>query len=145
MPGPLLLLGALLVATVVPPSIAIADLRARDVRVEFAQSPVVGVAVRRPRFSWALEHVPEGSTVQQQRGSRQACFRVSVIAKGASQPVWDSGTVLSNNTLGVRCGVDLVSDLTDSDMREWLARANVDSERICIQFSLVPSAMNRSP
>ena len=35
-----------------------ADLRARDVRDEYARTPVAGVAVRRPRFSRALEHAP---------------------------------------------------------------------------------------
>ena len=91
---------------------AVADLRARDVRVEFAQSPVVGVAVPRPRFSWALEHAPGG--VQRRRGESQACSRVTVTPKGAARPAWDSGAV-PGNTTGVACGADLASD-TDYEL-----------------------------
>ena len=53
----LLLLGSLLAASAeaagsLPP--------ARDLRVEYAETPVRGVAVRRPRFGWSLEHPERG-------------------------------------------------------------------------------------
>ena len=84
---------------------------ARDLRVEYAETPVQGVAVRRPRFGWSLEH-PE-------RGASQASYRVTVREAGAAPPssaaAWDSGVVRSNATLGVRCGAALRSD-TDYEL-----------------------------
>ena len=58
---------------------AVADLRARDVRVEFAQSPVVGVAVLRPRFSWALEHAPGGVQRRRARGAARRHARCGAL------------------------------------------------------------------
>jgi hypothetical protein len=92
--------------------------RIRDVRVEYARTPVVGVAVRRPRFSWVLEQqysADPQDQQQQQRGATQLCYRATVTAQGVSQPAWDSGIVRSNATLGIRCGNDLASD-TDYDL-----------------------------
>ena len=100
---PLLLGGALLAA-------AASDARAPppviDLRVEYAEAPVRGVGVRHPRFSWSLEHPA--------RGAVQHAYRVTVseVIPGstAAAPVWDSGAVASNATLGVRCATALRSD-----------------------------------
>lgn len=71
-------------------------------RVEYAQTPVYNVGVRHPRFSWSLVHPLRGAT--------QHAFRVTVYEVSANAVVWDSGTVHSNTTLGVRCATALQSD-----------------------------------
>jgi hypothetical protein len=89
--------------------VAVAPPAAQDLRVEYAPSPRA-VAARRPRFSWTLRHP--------QRGAMQTRYRIRVTTVTGSRggvgsaPVllWDSGVVVANTTLGVRCGADLASD-----------------------------------
>ncbi len=105
----LLAFGALLVFTAtaraaLPPA-------ASALRVESVACPVAGVGVWRPRFGWALTH-PD-------RNARQTAYRVTVAETTAGAVVWDSGTVASNATIGVQCGVDLTSDTSYKVTVAW--------------------------
>ena len=105
---------------------------AQDVRVEYASAPRA-VAVRRPRFSWTLKHP--------QRGAAQTSYRVWVSAgsaggaSGSGPPVWDSGVVASNTTLGVRCGVDLASDAEYTVSVVWADHAGAWAPPVASSFA----------
>jgi len=80
-----------------------APLPAQDLRVEYVPLPVLGVAVRRPRFSWALGNHLE-------RGVSQSSYHITLWNTGSGEKAWDSGIVISKETIGVSPSVDLKSD-----------------------------------
>ena len=101
--GAMVVLALLLLLLLPPSTSAAAPPAVVDLRVEYAETPVRGVGVRHPRFSWSLVHP--------RRGAAQHMYRVSVHEAGATAAaVWDSGAVQSNATLGVRCDTALQSD-----------------------------------
>ena len=89
---------------------------ATRLRVEYLPAArALGIDTPRPRFSWALAHA--------QRAQRQTSYRI-VVTTTASAPsaptvVWDSGTVASNRSLNVACGVDLSGDEDYSWSVQW--------------------------
>ena len=91
---------------------ATAPAPAKDLRVEYAPLPVFGIAVRKPRFSWAL-----GSQIE--RGVSQSSYKVVLFNNITGEKVWDSGIVRSNETLGVAPTVDLKSDSSYQVNVEW--------------------------
>lgn len=103
----MMIAAAMLVAAAAP-ALSPPPPAAEDLRVEYAPAPRA-VAAQRPRFSWTLRHP--------QRGAAQTRYRVQVLIRSSSNTDvssagtrWDSGIVVSNATLGVRCGVALTSD-----------------------------------
>ena len=112
---------ALLLLLLLPPSTsAAAPPAVVDLRVEYAETPVRGVGVRHPRFSWSLVHP--------RRGAAQHMYRVTVHEAGATAAaVWDSGAVQSNATLGVRCDTALQSDTAYQLSVAWNDGANRSS------------------
>jgi alpha-L-rhamnosidase len=89
-----------------------APLPASDLRVEYEPLPVFGVAVRKPRLSWALGD-------QLERGVSQSSYQVVLLNNVTGEMVWDSGVVRSNETLGVAPSVDLISDSRYEVHVEW--------------------------
>jgi hypothetical protein len=130
---------------------------ARDLRVEYAQLPVAGVGVSRPRFSWALEH-PE-------RGAMQHTYHLAVHTAATSAVfsrleshsrasaaestlmVWDSGVVASNATLGIKCGAALASDTTYNLTVVWTDQHGIASAAASGLFStaLLQSSSDAEP
>ena len=79
-------------------------LSAVDLRVEYIQTPAIGIQVRKPRFSWAIrQRIGE-------RGTLQSAYQVKVVDVGNQTVVWESGKTISNRTIGIKCGVNLESD-----------------------------------
>ena len=98
--------------------------------------PVVGVQTKRPRFGWTLVQA-EGV-----RGTLQSAYSVQVsTAKAATTAeqeqdvVWDSKTVESNNTIGIQCGIDLMSDTTYTVTVQWTDQAGQHAPPATASFS----------
>ncbi len=81
-------------------------LRVVDLRCEFAENPT-GIDVSQPRLSWKL--------TSDKRGQRQTAYQIRVYSKAGlardpdlvsakSPDIWDSGKVLSDETLLIRYG-----------------------------------------
>ena len=119
-----------------PPKDPPPPLPAVDLRVEYAAMPVVGVQTKRPRFGWTLVQA-EGV-----RGTLQSAYSVQVsTAKAATTAeqeqdvVWDSKTVESNNTIGIQCGIDLMSDTTYTVTVQWTDQAGQHAPPATASFS----------
>ena len=89
---------------------------AHRLAVEYAPCPVVGVGVKRPRFSWSLTH-PD-------RNASQSSYHITVTSSGTTQQhgatvVWDSGVVQSNATIGIQMATSLESDTSYTVSVVW--------------------------
>lgn len=85
-------------------TIAAQPFQVTRVRVEYLASPI-GIDEPLPRFSYALLHP--------QRGRTQSAYRIVVTKStvGPVTPVWDTGKVVSNQTINIEyAGKPLVSD-----------------------------------
>lgn len=65
-----------------------------DLRTEYAVQPL-GIDVRRPRFSWKMRGEHEGF---------QTDYRITVRDGDSKKTYWDSGTVASDESVGIAYG-----------------------------------------
>jgi alpha-L-rhamnosidase len=63
-----------------------------NLRLEYVPSPVIGIDVRKPRFSWTLQHLDRA---QRQEAYQLWLSKSPTVSKG---DVWDTGKVISNAT-----------------------------------------------
>ena len=69
-----------------------------NLRIEYVPTPVIGLTVRRPRFSWSL---PSSSTSQSDRGLFQTAYHIILENNLTGATIWDSGIVQSKDTIGI--------------------------------------------
>ena len=62
-----------------------------NLRIEYVPTPVQGITVRRPRFSWSL---PSSSTSQSDRGLFQTAYHIILENNLTGATIWDSGIEL---------------------------------------------------
>eukprot|EP01116_Phalansterium_solitarium_P007853 TRINITY_DN2084_c1_g1_i2.p1 TRINITY_DN2084_c1_g1~~TRINITY_DN2084_c1_g1_i2.p1 ORF type:complete len:1037 (-),score=234.67 TRINITY_DN2084_c1_g1_i2:145-3255(-) len=98
---------------------------ASNLKLEYLNSPVWGVDVAVPRFSWALDHTD--------RGQSQSAYEI-VVSNSAGN-VWDSGKVVSTQATQVLYGGPaLTSDTSYSWVVKWWDNNNVEANSSSVAF-----------
>lgn len=93
-------------------------------RCEHAASPLIGLDVETPRFSWAIPPSDDGAAY----GVVAASFQVQVADAVTAKVVWDSGTVASSALSTVYGGPALARDTSFSwRVRYWPGKGDGSS------------------